>query len=423
VPLTSQQTAFIFAPGDFESAVSAAQQSVKASLDLILSLDGIDTAFVGAVVLLGAVGWMSTVTLWLCGSAVLVGAVSGSYVTGMGLTLLTWFALLAVEHSPPMYYVYVSLAVWFAGDSLYRLSHQTAAVSGATRLTPLRPDWKLILFALLSLEAMVAGFFVRSIYAVLLAVCGVAALVVWRSPSFGASLLVLSVFPLVPVDYGDATWMVIGGSLACLALAATQLPWRSALTQFHLCSLGLGMVLVVWSAVRHEARLPLHPVAQGLGWLVALTNLLALSFAHLAQTALHFGIHVFLSVATIYCLLSVAYEVAFLVCLAWALSCWVGFEREQRRALSASSSTWWPFSSHSVRSALFYLLFTYAAFFGTGNSGSLSSFEISSTYRLVTVFNPFLMGALLALKALLPFVLISTGSAPSPPSAHRILSG
>ena len=63
-------------------------------------------------------------------------------------------------------------------------------------------------------------------------------------------------------------------------------------------------------------------------------------------------------------------------------------------------------SIQDFRTAFLFLLFIKIAFFGTGNVASMSSFEISSTYRFVTVFAPFLMGFLLVIKILIPFTLV-----------------
>lgn len=64
--------------------------------------------------------------------------------------------------------------------------------------------------------------------------------------------------------------------------------------------------------------------------------------------------------------------------------------------------------SSDMRVASFFLFFINIAFFGTGNMASLSSFTIESVYRFTTVFNPFLMGALLVFKILIPFFLLSS---------------
>lgn len=61
-----------------------------------------------------------------------------------------------------------------------------------------------------------------------------------------------------------------------------------------------------------------------------------------------------------------------------------------------------------MRVASFFLFFVNIAFFGTGNMASISSFTIESVYRFTTVFDPFLMGALLIFKILIPFFLLSS---------------
>ena len=60
-----------------------------------------------------------------------------------------------------------------------------------------------------------------------------------------------------------------------------------------------------------------------------------------------------------------------------------------------------------VSCILSFLFIIFYSFFATGNIASLNSFDPSSIRCFVAIFSPFLMGALLLVKILIPFLVVS----------------
>jgi len=115
----------------------------------------------------------------------------------------------------------------------------------------------------------------------------------------------------------------------------------------------------------------------------------------------------YLSVAPSFVLLSIAYEVLFYAALVLNLFAWLLVELKYfgpaKRSQEMNSIT-----VHDARRAVIYIVMCYVGLFGTGNVASISSFEISSTYRFVTVFSPFVMSSLLLWKLASPIVIVSS---------------
>jgi phosphatidylinositol glycan class N len=149
---------------------------------------------------------------------------------------------------------------------------------------------------------------------------------------------------------------------------------------------------------------------------------------------------IFLAFGPTFIILTISYEGLFYFAIAVTLVSWVRLEHRIQQHFSASSSG--SSSSTSLKSelttplapalaaaaqrdsalksgdyraltlsdariCLFFLYLLQSAFFSTGNIASVSSFSLDAVYRLIPIFDPFSQGALLILKLLAPFALVS----------------
>ncbi|KAF9903824.1 Glycosyl phosphatidyl inositol anchor synthesis [Linnemannia zychae] len=282
--------------------------------------------------------------------------------------------------------------------------------------------------------------------------------------SWSLSCLGTSIFTLLPVDMGEDKMLILAGGLVltvCGFVSTAIVPGITADPQqpgaavtarnvmmFQTGLIALSTVIVndtVRSLAAHEG-LPL--LNQTLSWIILFITG-SIPFVYGARSNQHYLLRmviIFLSFAPIFILLSISYESIFYFCLAATLLSWLMLERKiysasemqplsntlhpEKRGLtgapsssagsssssnanvgSAASAVDYPIrglSPKDARPAIFFLFFINVAFFGTGNVASLASFSLQSVFRLTTVFNPFFMGALLIVKILIPFFLVSS---------------
>lgn len=180
------------------------------------------------------------------------------------------------------------------------------------------------------------------------------------------------------------------------------------------------------TALSQQAKAGLPRGNLVVGWLTLITSLL-MPLAHRFQPNRHY-LHrllvVFLTFAPTFVILTISYEGLFYTAYCITLLTWVRMEHYGQKFLdepakngdangttksqsTSPTSRFRPLKLSDARVALFFFVLLQSAFFSTGNIASVSSFSLESVCRLVPVFDPLSQGALLILKLMIPFALIS----------------
>lgn len=468
VPRLTQQLAAAWTAQDFELVERLSQELIAVCLDALEYLQRYDWFFLLSVIVLGYLGWMLVLAVaFLHPTRFRLGLLVQKSDVRLWFLLFGVFTFLALESSPLTYFLYVTFPVVFwnfvwGHRQLLRVVDQGSGTKKATTTSSSTRwrHWGECGFVVLCLELVVLGFERRFIFGVVFSLLSVWP---WLDTSFAesgedetssnsnkttlgawtASCLFISVFPYLPTEYGEHTLLVVAGGLALLAfaLAVVLRSSSSSLNDSRVTkgklSWMLAFAVVVASLVTmqwtmsylEDKRKP--PVLLTLAnWVLSIAPI-AVLLARLAFKAplkstgasgresqggednlnqqpkmLLRMVEIVLAVSPAYILLSISYEVFFFLALCCVLRSWIVLEA-QLAATTTSGSTPSSTLRHEVRRAFFFLLLIKIAFFGTGNVASMSSFEISSTYRFVTVFAPFLMGALLVIKLLIPFLVVA----------------
>ncbi|QMW47130.1 hypothetical protein G4B11_010609 [Aspergillus flavus] len=318
------------------------------------------------------------------------------------------------------------------------------------------------------LEALVQSYFHREIFTVCFILGGFWPITYGTkflgqhkllSASWALGCFLMSIFTLLPANKVEDMMMISCGSLLMFLTGLLYLIFeRSILGQKRssdpnsaVSSCGsrtimgaqVGMILLALIVTRSsvaslQAKQGLPLGNQVLGWAILVSSLL-LPFLHRLYPNSHY-LHrlmvIFLTFSPIFIILTISYEGLFYFVFCMTLLAWVRLEqaiyihttaptREQDHSVANGSlpakkpSTgntvvvegqpyrYRTLSVSDARVALFFFFLLQSGFFSTGNIASVSSFSLDSVYRLIPIFNPFAQGALLILKLLIPFAIIS----------------
>ncbi|KAK4054782.1 Glycosyl phosphatidyl inositol anchor synthesis [Microbotryomycetes sp. JL201] len=384
----------------------------------------------------------------------------------------TAFAVLAtrfyLEESPPSYYLYALFPCFFWSCILRDLTafrhlrkSRQFSVSGAIQV---------VLASMAVLQAMVFGYTSRRLFAYLLV--GMAFLWPLFGMTTGfrkthtplivcwiVSCLLLAVFPMLPVEKGESIPVILSGGATFLVLGQTSLKWlqmgsasrrpksptleRAVVhINFELLLTGICMAITAGSAHSLQLKKGLPLFNQVAGWAILVTSVLS-PVVHgrpRGQPYIERLLVLLFAFGPAFVILSLSYETLFFSTLCTTLVVWLELEctlAEARRPRNVSTQSHGPtitsISSDHVRIALFFLAFLHISFFGVGNVASISSasssiarlcasflvspltfacvcvqFYLEPVYRLIPIFAPFPMAALLLFKLLTPFVALSS---------------
>ncbi|KAK0645580.1 Phosphatidylinositolglycan class N-domain-containing protein [Cercophora newfieldiana] len=454
--------------GRFEEAIEEAATLMKVGLDGLRYLQTYDWLFLRALITIGYLGWVAYALATVVDLHVMHGqlqpsrTLAGTLVFSSVLAVL--YASFIISKSPITYYAYAFFPVFFWEEVYARRSclgegrkQLFGHVNSGGKVVSLLFNGAVYVAVI---ESLALGYIYRQILTVLFIIGA------FWPVTYGLSFLqkhaalattwflscaAMSVFTLLPaaMTEEDVTLIVLGGALMVVVgllylvledfvladftwsqtRSSTKNPTSRTLVGIQVGLTLLAILVTRSSALSLQAKQGLPLGNQVLGWIVLVASFL-MPLAYRLQPNNHYMhriLVVFLTCAPTFVILTISYEGLFYLAFSALLVSWVRLEHAVYKYSPATStkdkaangstkksedklklpSPFRPLTLHDARVALFFFVLLQSAFFSTGNVASVSAFSLESVSRLIPVFDPFSQGALLILKLMIPFALIS----------------
>ncbi|OZJ04522.1 hypothetical protein BZG36_02247 [Bifiguratus adelaidae] len=451
---------------DYEAATAQCMDWIDRSLAGLRYFQTYDWLFLRSIVSAGYVGWIVyslsfVLDLYVFGHRRRTShRFESPIVTIAALAALGGlYMLLWLQKMPYMYYAYVIFPVYFWSEVLRRRQTLVSVLKLSTTSNGIIKTGIPVIGTIIGMEMMVVSFFRREIISACFILGAVWPLLMPSSirrqyPGLASlwslSCMATSTFTLLPVEKGEDVSLVLAGTAAIiitglifisagrkilypvnskgLTVQDAALLRKSVILVASQLTMVLASGILVYDTVRRLAEKKGLPLPnQVLSWAIFGSSILVpflydASHDHYLKRLCV----IFLGFAPTMILLSISYETLFYYSYCTTLVLWLVLERKLYMLPETASARQRAgayvngdgkteklagplrmLQAGDARTVMMFVFFIHVGFFGTGNVASLSSFSLESVYRFTTVFNPFLMGALLILKILVPFLVES----------------
>ncbi|KAI0075163.1 PigN-domain-containing protein [Panus rudis PR-1116 ss-1] len=432
----------LLAKGSYNEARALSAELINHTLEGLRYLQTYDRTLIGAMVVVAYLGWIAYGAIAVLNIPPPPKPKVTVWTVSLTSLLLSW-SLFAVQRSPVTFYLYVTFPVYFWYQVLSQIDIPKLFTKTQSQSTFIS---KLLRFAVSGivvvaiLQSMVVAYTHRFIWSIGFVCIGIVwPLAFWPREFFSRDMgllagwatvcLVTAVFPLLDVNKQESIPTIIAGGI-CMLFAGIFCAHRISRPmplahqrRYQMCALLVISIFVTSSSASNlQEKLGLPVVNQVVGWVVlAVASIFPFIYRPLRPPPQAKILTLFLGFAVCFVILSISNEGLFYFFYTATLTVWTEVEAKLRSYSRSSAEkhgtrqdddggVYTP-RADDLRIAVFFLFFVQVAFFGTGNVASISSFYLEPVYRLVPIFSPFLMAALLIFKIVAPYIILAASFA------------